>query len=246
MFNYSIDINADVGEGVGNQAELLPYLSSCNIACGGHAGDEKSMRETIKLAIEHQVKIGVHPSYPDLQNFGRLSMQISPMDLIESIQSQIFFFKSISDQENAVLHHIKPHGALYNDIAKDKDLASIFLKAISSYKNELKVYVPYNSGIAEEAIKEKFSIVYEAFLDRNYNSNLSLVSRQQPNAMLENPAEVLEQLLRIVKDSKLKAITGEFVKIQAKTFCIHGDTDAALEILAYLHSQVSNHQINIL
>jgi len=245
MNNYYIDINADVGEGVGNEAELLPYLSSCNIACGGHTGDEKSMRNTIKLAIKHQVKIGVHPSYPDLENFGRLSMQIAPTALIHSIQSQISFFKSICNQENAVLYHIKAHGALYNDIAKNRDLAKVFLEAILPFKNEIKFYVPYNSVIAEEAAKERFSIVYEAFLDRNYCSDLSLVSRHQPNAMLENPPDVLAQLLLIVKDGQLKAITGEFVKIQAETFCIHGDTEAALEILAHLYSQVSNHQISI-
>lgn len=245
MRNYAIDINADVGEGVGNEAQLLPLVSSCNIACGGHAGDEQSMRNTIKLAIKYEVKIGVHPSYPDKENFGRVSMQISPSTLIKSIQSQISFFKSVCDHEKAWLHHIKPHGALYNDIAKNTDIAQVFLKAILEYKNEAKLYVPYGSVIAQEASKEGFSIVYEAFLDRNYNADLSLVSRQQNNAMLENPTEIMEQLLRIVKNNQLKTITNELVKIEAKTFCIHGDSDAAFEILAYLHSKVSSHQISI-
>jgi len=245
MYKYSIDINADLGEGVENEGQLIPFLSSCNIACGGHAGDEKSMRSTIQLANQHQVKIGVHPSYPDTKNFGRLSMQMTPKALIESITSQISYFKTLCDQEKAVLYHIKPHGALYNDVAKNADLAKIFLKAISSFKKELKLYVPYASEIAKVALKEEFTLVYEAFLDRNYKDDLSLVSRQENNAILENPPEILAQLLSIVEDHQLQTITGKFVKINAETFCIHGDTDAALEILTYLHRNVSNHQISI-
>lgn len=245
MHNYTIDINADVGEGILQEARFFPLLSSCNIACGGHAGDHKSMQNCIQLALQHQVKIGVHPSYPDVENFGRVSLQIAPSILIHSLQNQISAFKKICDAEGAKIHHIKPHGALYNDMAKDISMAKLFLSAISSYKKDYKLYVPFGSVIAKEAIKEGFSTVYEAFLDRNYHADLSLVSRKESNAMLNDPKKIGEQLLGILKDQQIRAVTGEVVKIKASTFCIHGDSPAAFEILTYLHSQVFNHQITI-
>lgn len=240
-----IDINSDVGEGMGNEPQLLPLLSSCNIACGGHAGDMNTMRSVIQLALKNKVKIGAHPSYPDTANFGRISMAIPPELLVASIQQQMHTFTTICDEEHALVHHIKPHGALYNDMAKHTALAKLFLKVITPYKNAIKLYVPYNSVIEKEALKNNFSILYEAFLDRNYTTDASLVSRKMPNALIENGPEVLEHLIQIIQNKQVKTVNGSFVPLKADTYCIHGDTAAAFEILTYLHNELPTHNIVI-
>lgn len=246
MNEYVIDINCDVGEGIGNEAELLPLISSCNIACGGHAGDIETMTSVVRLAKENRVRVGAHPSYPDKENFGRVSMDISSNVLIKSIQTQVENFTSILKKENVRMHHIKPHGALYNDIAKDIQLAKTFLKAIIGYKNHLVLYVPYNSIIESQALKQNFKIKYEAFGDRNYNKDLSLVSRKFPNAVIEKPEQVLSHLLSMVKEKQLIAQDGSVVKLKADTFCIHGDTPSVLQILAYLTKELPQHNISII
>lgn len=240
-----IDINCDVGEGIGNEAELLPLISSCNIACGGHVGDEETMTKVIRLAKENKVKVGAHPSYPDKENFGRVTLDIPTDVLIKSIQTQLECFTSVLETENVKLHHIKAHGALYNDIAKDVDLAKIFLKAIYKYKKGIVLYVPYNSTIDLEALKQDFNIKYEAFGDRNYNKDLSLVSRKLPNAVIEKPEQVLSHLLSMVNEEQLISQEGSLVKLKADTFCIHGDTPSALQILAYLTKELPQHNIFI-
>lgn len=153
MEHKFVNINCDMGEGIGDDAGLMPFISSCSIACGGHAGNTNSMRKTVVLAKGYNVKVGAHPSYPDRENFGRISMAIPDNDLIETIQEQIESLVSVLKREKMELHHIKPHGALYNDIAKDGHLASVFLKALNKYGSRTCLYVPYASLIAEKALK---------------------------------------------------------------------------------------------
>ncbi|WP_291868738.1 5-oxoprolinase subunit PxpA [Maribacter sp.] len=229
-----ININCDVGEGIANEEQLFPYISSCNIACGGHFGTVDTIRKTVQLAIKNDVKIGAHPSYPDRVNFGRVSMHMKKDVFVKSIQEQMHNIETILHQKKEKLHHIKAHGALYNDIAKDLNLAKSFLEAVSEYKSRVCLYVPYGSLIAEEALKQEFSVKYEAFADRNYNANLSLVSRKSTNALIEHPKAVLEHIRLMVHQEKVQVISGELVSIKAETFCIHGDTISALDILIYL------------
>jgi UPF0271 protein len=243
--NYSIDINCDTGEGQGNEAQLLPHISSCSIACGGHAGDEKSMERCIGLAQQHNVRIGAHPSYPDRKNFGRLSLSISSEDLTRSIRQQLAGFIKIMQRKRARLHHIKPHGALYNDLVKDRLLAEIFIKAIKPFVNGVKLYAPCNSALANAAEQEQIAVAYEAFADRNYNKDLSLVSRSQPDAIIYEPESVLEHLVRMVHRAEVKTLDGEIVPIQANTYCIHGDTTSALQILTYLVKELPTRRISI-
>lgn len=238
-----IDINCDVGEGVGNEHELLPLISSCSIACGGHAGDENTMRDTVRLAVRHKVLIGAHPSYPDKENFGRLSMAIAKDELMKSIKNQVAVLTTILKKENAVLHHIKPHGALYNDLAVDEALSIIFLKAIASYTSNAVLYVPCSSVIERVAIKAGCNIKREAFADRNYDDKLRLVSRKLPNAMLTDPRQVVNHLLHMIKAKKVMTIDGNYIPIAAETFCIHGDTPDALRILTYISQKLP--QLNI-
>ncbi|QCX02317.1 5-oxoprolinase subunit PxpA [Aggregatimonas sangjinii] len=233
-----MDINCDVGEGVGNERELLPLISSCSIACGGHAGNEKSMRETIRLAMRHRVKIGAHPAYPDRQNFGRISMDISRDALSKSIHEQLTTFTSILKEENAILHHIKPHGALYNDLAKDEALCNTFLKSIAMYKSGSVLYVPFGSLIEQMATIEGFGVKREAFADRNYDNQLHLVSRKFSDAVLTEPTKVLNHLKMMVTEKKVRTAEGNLISIQADTYCIHGDTPDALKILTYISQKL--------
>lgn len=239
-----IDINCDVGEGVGNEPDLMPLISSCNIACGGHAGDHSSMDQTISLALKNNVKIGVHPSYPDRENFGRQPMDMSPKDLTLELRKQVASFLEILNRYGADLHHIKPHGALYNAIAKDEVLAHCFLDAISEYDG-VPIYVPFGSKIESVAMQRGYPFFLEAFADRTYDDELKLVSRTKPNSVLKDPKLVMEHLILMVKEQKVKTIDGNLIGIQADTFCVHGDTPSALEILTYLHQELPNHNIQI-
>ena len=241
--NY-IDINCDVGEGVGNEKDLLPLISSCNIACGGHAGDKDTMANTIRLAKKNRVRIGAHPGYPDKINFGRKKMEMAPEDLISSIQEQLSQFLGILKTEGGELHHIKPHGALYNGVAKDENLANIFLDAMDDFK-EVPLYVPYFSKIQKVASKRGFRFFLEAFADRNYQADLKLVSRTRKDAVITKSHQVLEHLLNMAKHGQVKSLDGELMEIKAHTYCIHGDTPSALEILMYLHQELPNYNIQI-
>ncbi|MCW5515399.1 5-oxoprolinase subunit PxpA [Muriicola sp. Z0-33] len=240
-----IDINCDVGEGVGNEKALFPLISSCNIACGGHAGDLATIKRLVLLSKSHNLKVGAHPSYPDRANFGRITVQMSRDHLIESIREQLAVITDILEHEGVNLHHIKAHGALYNDLASDVVLAEIFLDAIHIYDKEPLLYVPYNSELEKLALSRGHRVAYEAFGDRNYNDDLSLVSRSESNALIVDPEVVLHHVLSIVQDQKVKTITGKFVEIKADTICIHGDTPSAVQIIAYLSNELGKYNIGI-
>lgn len=230
----NIDINCDLGEGIGNEAEVLALVSSCNIACGGHAGDKATMEWVVTLAKQFKVKIGAHPSYPDTLNFGRVSMRLTPNELVDTIREQIAGLALVCAEQGASLHHVKAHGALYNDAAKGGDLALAFLEAIAPYKKDIYLYVPAGSALAQLASKQGFRIKREAFADRNYNSDLSLVPRNTDNALIVEPQLVLEHLLRMATEGKVLTVSGTCKAIDADTYCIHGDTPNALQILTYL------------
>ncbi|WP_179007613.1 5-oxoprolinase subunit PxpA [Winogradskyella forsetii] len=241
----SIDINADVGEGLGNEAHLLPLLSSCNIACGGHAGDEVTMRHVIMLAKKHHVKVGAHPSFPDKLNFGRVNLNISDAELYTSIIDQISALKNIAEAEGVTLNHIKPHGALYNLSAKDEKTARVVIEVIKSIDSSIQLYAPFNSVIANLAKQENIAVTSEAFADRNYNDDLSLVSRTNSNAILHEKEAVLSHVLNMLKNQKVTSISGMKVPIKATTICVHGDTKNAIEILKYMSSNLKQNGIQI-
>ncbi|GGD39851.1 5-oxoprolinase subunit PxpA [Muriicola marianensis] len=245
MKRWQIDINCDVGEGVGNEARLFPYISSCNLACGGHAGDEPTMREVISLAKKHHVRVGAHPSYPDRENFGRKSTQMESEAFRNTIQSQVKLLHGILKEEGIEMSHIKAHGALYNDLAKNRELSEQYLEALADYRNGISLYAPYGSAISDAARQMGFNIILEAFGDRNYEDDLSLVSRRSPQALITEPEAVLRHLLSMIVNSEVKTINGIFRHIEAQTFCIHGDTATAFEILAYLSVEFPKHHIHL-
>ena len=241
----TIDINVDVGEGIDNESQLMPYISSCNIACGGHAGDSQTMRTVVKLAKQNKVKIGAHPSFPDKVNFGRQIMDISHKELVSSLREQIFGLIKILNEERVVLHHVKPHGALYNLATVNTAIALAIIEAMKSLPTETKLYVPYNSVIAKLAVKENIPIVYEAFADRNYNDDLTLVSRKEYNAIISDSNKLFAHVHRMITQQNVKTINGVEVKIIADTFCVHGDNPNAIDLIKNLKEKLSRFQINI-
>ena len=230
-----IDINCDLGEGFNNEHIIMPLISSCNISCGAHAGSLEIMDKVIQLARKHKVKIGAHPSFPDRDNFGRNVLDISNSDLQKSLEDQLTIFKDRALLQNATIHHVKPHGALYNLIAINSEKASVVIAAIQHVFEAVKLYVPYQSRIEEIAIQSGLEIVYEAFADRRYNEDLSLVSRTFSNALIKDKQEVLKQVQKIANKQLVTTINFHEKKIKASTFCVHGDTKNAIEILEYLH-----------
>ena len=229
-----IDINCDLGEGMTNDAEIMPYLGSCNIACGGHYGNKASMTETILLAKKYGVKIGAHPSFPDKENFGRKIIQMATDELQVSLYQQIQVFLQVCDELNVKMHHIKLHGALYNLAAADVEIAGMVLNVFAAAQTDIKIYVPYNSVIAAMA-HDYFPICYEAFIDRRYHNDLTLVARTQDNALITNNKEAWQQMLDIINNGELKSVEGDYVAIKADTFCLHGDHENALSLIKYIH-----------
>lgn len=246
MKNQSIDINVDVGEGIDNESKLMPYVSSCNIACGGHAGNSKTMRKVVKLANKHQVKIGAHPSFPDVANFGRKPMDMPCVALFTSIKNQIDHLVTILNDENTLLHHIKPHGALYHMAATNVKTATVIIEVIKSMTQPVKLYVPYQSVIENLALQNNIPITYEVFADRNYNNDLTLVSRDNKNALILAADAMFEHVYRMIKTQKVKTIQGVEVNIKAETFCIHGDNLQAEYLLKKLCLHLDSKGIKIL
>ena len=240
-----IDINMDVGEGIGNESILMPIISSCNIACGGHTGDEETMRMVVKLAAANNVKIGAHPSFPDKANFGRKPMDISCAALYTSIKGQIDDLMIILEEENARLNHVKPHGALYNLAAVDEKKASVIIEVMKNFILPVKLYVPFNSIIEKMAIENNIPIRYEAFADRNYNEDGTLVSRNQNNALIYESEQMFYHVFRMISSQKVKTISGSEIKILADTFCIHGDNPKAVDLIQELSKRLQEKGIQI-
>lgn len=221
-----------------NEHLIMPFIHSCNIACGGHAGDAATMKRVIALARENGVEIGAHPSYPDKENFGRVSLSMEKNALTDSIRSQMNAFVVAMGDDARDLHHIKAHGALYNDLAKNRELAETYLEGIETFKDEVVVYVPFDSEIQKVAKEKGFKTAVEAFGDRNYQDDLKLVSRKEPEALITDKREVLAHVKRIAGGC-VRTISGKEFPLHADTICIHSDTDNALDILKYLKQHLN-------
>lgn len=234
----TIDINADLGEGSAQDAHIMPLITSCNIACGGHYGTEETMRETIRLAKANQVKIGAHPSFPDTDNFGRKRLTMTKQELTETVFSQLLHFFVLAEDESVPVHHIKLHGALYNYAAADAPTADAVVDAMVATKIRPKLYVPYGSVLHRKA-ENLLPLVFEAFLDRSYMATGALVPREQPGALIDSPEAMWQQFRQIVLHGTATAINGATVRIKASTFCIHGDNPQSVAMLNYLHRKLA-------
>lgn len=221
----------DAGEGVSGEYELYPFVNALNVACGGHYGDEHTISETLNHAIRYEVELGAHPSYPDKENFGRVSLELSPEELTASIVDQIDCFARVAERLGATWTHIKPHGALYNDLAKHASLAEVFLSAVAAYK-EKTLYLQESSIIALKAEESGFKVAHEYFIDRNYFAIDRLVPRSEANAVISDPKQALDHLHSMAHKKSLKLLNGTEVSIEPHTFCIHSDHQATPRIFA--------------
>lgn len=241
----SVNLNCDLAEGGKNDERLMPLISSCNIACGGHYGNASSVKEAVKLALQNNVKIGAHPSYPDKVNFGRKPIKIDSNTLEETLKEQISLVKQTVENLGGKLHHIKPHGALYNQLKHDKEIAEAVVKLILEMGKELVLFVPPKSIIKETAIKNNLKTFTEGFADRAYKTDLSLVSRAKTGAILHDKNAIFKQVLAMVKDQKILLENGSKIYANFDTICVHSDTPNSVEILRYLHQQLKIENIKI-
>ena len=218
------DLNCDMGEGVGNDKHLMPFITSANIACGYHAGDEATMNETVKLAKQYGVAIGAHPSFPDRENFGRTEMKdFSLKRVYELVTEQLKILQSIVVGNKAKLHHIKPHGALYNMAANDATLSKAIAKAVFDFDKNLIFYGLSGSCLVSEAKALGLKTASEVFADRTYQPNGSLTPRTQPNALIVHEDLSLKQVFQMIEKGTVTTTSGKEISIVAETICLHGD-----------------------
>lgn len=236
-----LDINCDLGEGLPTDALLMPYLDSCNVACGAHAGDPLLIGKTLALAKTHQVNVGAHPSFPDRVNFGRKVMHMSDSELTESLLEQIKLFERIATSMGLRMHHIKPHGALYNLAAKNPHTAYLITDIVSGHFADCCLYCPPFSEMEKAANEKGIPVMREVFADRNYRMDLSLVERSHSQALIENEVEARAHVAEMVFRHRVKTIEGQFIPIQAETLCIHGDNPNALTILKSIR-KITEHE----
>lgn len=245
-----IDINCDLGEGLetdalSNDAQIMPYISSCNIACGFHAGNPKTMRECVRLALVHNVAIGAHPAYNDRKNFGRLQIQVPLEQLHEELCQQISQLKEITSSEGGVLHHVKPHGALYNAAATDLELANCIAESIVKVDPGLVLYGLANSKMEQAASYHKLAFAHEAFIDRAYQSNGQLLPRSQPNAVITDPQQVLPRTLQMITRGSVVSVEGLEISLNCDTICLHGDSPGAVATAKSLAVFLAGNQVKI-
>ena len=217
----------------------MPYLHSCNIACGGHAGDKNLMRRSINLAVKHGVAIGAHPSYPDRDNFGRKKMDISIDLLMQSVKQQLKTFLMILEEEDQRLHHIKPHGAFYHKLAEDKSAAEGFTKLLQQLTPEILVYGAPDSVLQSFCLDRGLIFWSEGFVDRRYDDTGNLLSRKRENALITNPKTCADQALQIASKKQVTTVSGYTKALEVQTLCVHGDNPNALEIAKAIHKIAS-------
>ena len=240
-----VDINCDMGEGMPHDAGIMPFISSANIACGFHAGDENTMRQTILLALQYNVAIGAHISFPDKQNFGRTEMHLPKNEIEDLIFNQLNLLQKIANSLGTELHHVKPHGALYNMSARDAELAKTIATAVKKFNPRLILYGLSGSQSICEAKAIGLQTASETFADRNYNDDGSLTSRTQPNAMIANEEKMIQHVLQMIRAGMVTTVTGKKIPVQAETICIHGDGQHALAFARAISSVLKKENIRI-
>jgi UPF0271 protein len=234
-------LNCDLGEGIGNDEAIMPFITSANIACGFHAGDESTMRETIRLAKKFNVNIGAHPSWEDRENFGRKEMNLSAEETEKIVFYQIELLAKIAKEKNVKLSHVKPHGALYNQAAKDINLANAIAKAVKRHDENLILVGLAGSKLMEAGNNLGLQVAQEGFPDRGYNSDGTLMSRNQNGAIIESPNEVANHAIALIKNGIMFA---EKI-VHVDTLCLHGDHPHAAENAKLLRSVLEKNSVEV-
>jgi UPF0271 protein len=241
ILKHEIDINCDLGESygsfrIGHDAEIMPHITSANIACGFHAGDPVTMARTVTLAQKHGVAVGAHPGFPDLLGFGRREMQLSHEELENYMIYQVSALQGFAKACGANLQHVKLHGALYNMVAEDEGLSKAIIAAAQALDGSLIIFAPPKSALARTATRAKLSVASEFFADRAYNTDGSLVSREKANSVIQDPQKVIERAVAAATDGTVSSVNGRIVNLgKVHTVCVHGDNPAALKLAEALH-----------
>jgi 5-oxoprolinase (ATP-hydrolysing) subunit A len=236
----SVDINADLGEGAGHDEELFELISSANIATGFHAGDSDTMHAAVSAAKKHGVAVGAHPSFFDRENFGRKELKISNPEVFDAVVYQLGVFQAIASAVDVRPNHVKPHGALYNMAVRDQDLADAIARAIESVDPKLILFAPDKSELARAGETHGLQIAREIFADRNYLNDGWLVPRTRADALLRDPNEAAERVLRMLREGKVRSVEGRDVEVRGETICVHGDTPGAVEFARKLRLHLEN------
>lgn len=234
-----MDINCDMGEGIGNDELIMPFISSANIACCYHAGDVATIKETIALCIKYGVAVGVHPSFYDRDNFGRQEMDLPVDELYDLVTQQLIIFSEVASLFEVKINHVKPHGALYNMAAKDPVMADTIAKAVKGFDNNLIVVGLSGSHAIEQAKTAGLKTASEVFADRTYQDDGSLTPRTQSGALIENTDSAIQQVLQMINEGTVTTITGKKIPIMAETICIHGDGKQAVEFAKAVNKAVN-------
>jgi 5-oxoprolinase (ATP-hydrolysing) subunit A len=245
-----IDLNGDVGESfgayeIGDDAALIPILTSANIACGFHAGDPGVMRATVALAREHGTAIGAHPGFPDLVGFGRREIRATPLEVEDFVAYQIGALAAITAAQGARLAHVKPHGALYNMAARDAELADAIARAVAAVDPSLKLFGLPGSKSLEAARRHQVRAVSEAFADRAYRRDGSLVPRSEPWAVIDDEEVVVTRAVAIARDRVVFAADGTRVPLDVETICVHGDTPGAAVLASRIRQALGDAGIQV-
>ncbi len=230
--NTAIDLNADLGEGAPSDDELLSIITSANVACGGHAGDDETMRRTVRLARARGVGVGAHPSYPDREGFGRRVVPMSPAQLSEVVAGQIRALARVAEAEGVPLQHVKAHGALYNVAVDDAQVADAIGRAMLMVDPALIAVALSGSPMADLFVRLGLRVIREAFIDRGYSLAGTLLPRHRPGAIVTDPAEAGARAVRMVREGLVRSVDGEDVRIDAQTLCVHADTPGSPAIAA--------------
>jgi UPF0271 protein len=241
----SIDINADLGEGDAFDRDLLMLVSSANISCGAHAGSPQDIEQAIRWAIENNVAIGAHPSYPDREHWGRRSLSLSAEELCTTLMSQLQWLQTQVRELGGQLRHIKPHGALYNDAARDAQLAGLIAACVKRFDPSLILVGLAGGHLINAGDRAGLRVAAEAFVDRRYQADGSLVPRSHPLALITNVEEALSQAVALASQLPIKTIDGNLISIKADTLCIHGDSDHALQFASVVKSALTSQGIAV-
>lgn len=242
----TIDINCDLGEGFPNDTLLMPFISSANIACGFHAGDTDTIKRTVEHCIINNVAIGAHPGFRDKENFGRTEMILSDCELYDVVAEQIELVLNICTEMGAMLHHVKPHGAMYNMAARDTTMSYIIAGAIKEINPSLILYGLSNSFLISEAEALGLKTASEVFADRTYTPEGMLTPRTEANALLHSTEESLSQVLQMITQQQVRTTDGSLVSLKADTICIHGDGDHALSFAEAIFNAMKENNILII
>ena len=243
--NLTIDLNADLGEGAGHDDELFELISSANIATGFHAGDADTMHAAVSIAKAHGVAVGAHPSFFDRENFGRKELEIPDQEVFDAVAYQLGIFQAIASALDVQPNHVKPHGALYNMAVHDERLADAIARAIASVDPKLILFAPDNSELARAGEAHGLQIAREIFADRNYLNDGWLVPRTRSDALLRDPKEAAQRVLRMLREGKVRSVEGRDVNVRGETICVHGDTPGAVEFARELRTQLEHDGVRI-